>query len=281
MSNYSRLWSSANPGYLIFLIDQSGSMNGQFEGGKTKAEFTAMVINRTIQDIINDNASGNEVKPRVFISLIGYGNSINDVRSDYLNEFAENPLRIEKVKKKVPDGAGGLVEIEEEMPVFLEPVADGLTPMADAFDFAKELIEGWVNKNPETPAPVIINVSDGAPYTGKNPNDNKEDIKETIQKANDILNISTSDGNVLIFNVHIGDGQEKIAFPVNESELNNNVMAELLFNISSAVPDSYRQNGQKFDLNINKNAKGFIANADATELTQFISFGSSGGDFRG
>lgn len=34
MSNNSKQWSTANPGYIIFLIDQSGSMGGDYSDGK-------------------------------------------------------------------------------------------------------------------------------------------------------------------------------------------------------------------------------------------------------
>ena len=145
--NNSKQWSSATPGYIIFLVDQSGSMQETYADGKTRAQFTSLVINRTINELVNTNMDGEKVKDRVFISLIGYGLSVEDVRSDYLSEFADNPLRIEKIKKKVSDGGGGLVEIEEQMPIFIEPKADGLTPMAEALDFAKELIEGWLQKS--------------------------------------------------------------------------------------------------------------------------------------
>jgi hypothetical protein len=116
--NNSKQWSSATPGYIIFLVDQSGSMGEDYTGGKNKAEFTALVINRTINDLIFTNSAGDKIKDRVFISIIGYGgqggNSVDDIRSDYLSAFADSPLRTEKVKKKVSDGAGGLVEIERK-----------------------------------------------------------------------------------------------------------------------------------------------------------------------
>ena len=89
--NNSKQWSSATPGYIIFLVDQSGSMGEDYTGGKNKAEFTALVINRTINDLIFTNSAGDKIKDRVFISIIGYGgqggNSVDDIRSDYLSAF--------------------------------------------------------------------------------------------------------------------------------------------------------------------------------------------------
>ncbi len=277
----SKQWSSATPGYIIFLVDQSGSMKENYRDGKTKAEYTALVINRTINTLIFTNAAGEKIKDRVFISLIGYGgkggNSVEDLRSDYLSKFADVPIRIEKIKKKVPDGAGGLVEVEEEMPIFLEPLANGLTPMGDAIDFAKQLIEGWIQKKPDNPAPIIINVSDGMPYNGNQSNPTEE-MDKTLIAANSIMSIITNDGNPLIFNAHIGaDGGKKIELAENESELGGDEMAQILFKISSKVPDAYKAAAMKQELNVKENSKGFVSNAEPETLIKFINFGSSGG----
>jgi hypothetical protein len=51
----SKQWSSKTPGYIIFLVDQSGSMSETYPEKRNKAAFTAMVINRTISELININ----------------------------------------------------------------------------------------------------------------------------------------------------------------------------------------------------------------------------------
>lgn len=281
MSNSnSKQWSSATPGYIIFLVDQSGSMSEPYAEGKSKAEYTALVINRTINELINTNMDGDKVKDRVFISIIGYGgkggNSVDDVRSDYLSTFADNPARIEKLRKKVSDGAGGLIEIDEEMPVFIEPLANGYTPMGDAFGFAKQLIEGWLKKRPENPAPVIINVSDGLPYDGV---DEEQEAGKALNTANEIMNVQTTDGNPLIFNAHIGNGLAEAGFEQDESELNDGE-AKYLFSISSKIPEAYKAAAKKHDLNVKTNSRGFVSNAKPETLIKFINFGSSAGSDR-
>ena len=281
--NNSKQWSSATPGYIIFLVDQSGSMGEDYTGGKNKAEFTALVINRTINDLIFTNSAGDKIKDRVFISIIGYGgqggNSVDDIRSDYLSAFADSPLRTEKVKKKVSDGAGGLVEIEEEMAIYLEPTCprNGLTPMSEALDFAKQLIEGWFSKKPDNPAPVIINVSDGMPFTGSNP---MEDIEKTISVANSIMNINTNDGNPIIFNVHLGQPPfNESKFESSESKISDEE-GKLLFKISSKVPETYREAARKHEFVTSEDSRGFVSNAGPETLIKFINFGSSGGTDR-
>jgi hypothetical protein len=183
---------------------------------------------------------------------------------------------MEPVTKKVPDGAGGLVDQNDELPIFLEPLFNGLTPMASAMEFVQELIKGWIQKKPDNPAPVIINISDGMPYNGNQANP-EEERDNTIKAAIDLMNISTNDGYPLLFNVHISASGNAITFPESESELQNNEMAQLLFKISSKVPDAYKEAASKLQLNVKQNSKGFIANADPVTLIKFINFGSTGG----
>ena len=279
MTNYSKQWSTATPGYLIFLIDQSSSMERSWIGENTFAKYTADVINQTINELIATNAAGETVKNRVFISLIGYGgdHSIDNLRSDYLSSYAENPIRVENFTKKVSDGANGWVNMEIEMPIFLEPKASGITPMSGAFWLAKRLIQGWIQKKNDNPVPVIINVSDGRPEGGS-PELNKVEIEQSISIANDIMRLQTLDGYPLIFNVHIAKNATEIKFPEYEFELNGDPMAEFLFKISSAVPNVYKQAAKDLNLkSIGDNAKGFISNASPDTLLKFINFGSSGG----
>lgn len=281
--NNSKQWSSATPGYIIFLVDQSGSMSENYTGGNNKAEFTALVINRTINDLIFTNSAGDKIKDRVFISIIGYGgqggNSVEDIRSDYLSAFADSPLRTEKIKKKISDGAGGLVEIEEEMAIYLEPTCprNGLTPMAEALEFAKQLIEGWISKKPDNPAPVVINVSDGMPYTGTNGID---DTEKAISLANSIMSISTNDGNPILFNVHLGQPPfNESKFESSESKITDE-QGKLLFKISSKVPQTYREAARKHEFVTLEDSRGFVSNAGPETLIKFINFGSSGGTDR-
>ncbi len=277
MTNYNTLWSSATPGLIIFLIDQSASMQEEFINGKNKAEFTAAVINETINDLILQCSSGNVVKDCLFFSLIGYGgkggNSDDDVRSGYIGSFADNPLRFETVTKKISDGEGNFIEIEEEIPIFIEPTCpeNGLTPMAEAFEFAQRLIAAWMEKKPDNPAPVVINISDGFPFTGND--DEEEEIRRTASKAYEIMSMQMNDGNPLVFNIHLGIGLE-CRFEESSLELPDE-NARFLFSISSKVPRAYKEVGKRYDFDIRPNSRGFISNASPDSFIKFISFGSS------
>jgi hypothetical protein len=274
MSDNSKKWDLATPGYILFLVDQSGSMKEYYPEKGNKAVFTAVVINRTISELIHSNVFGKEVKNKVFISIIGYGgsggDSIDEIRSDYLSLYSEKPLRIECGKQKVSDENGGLVEINVENPIFIEPVANGLTPMGRALGFARTLIESWMSTQPDHPAPVIINVSDGMPYS-----DQTDEEAKSIAEAAAIMALSCRDGHPLIFNAHIGNSPQKCICSASESELPDK-QAKFLFRISSKIPDSYKEAARKLDLMVQDDSRGFVSNADPETFLKFINFGSSG-----
>lgn len=220
--NYEAQWSSAHPGLLVILLDQSGSMLSPMNGvNETRTVYATKAVNRVINSIINKNFYKDKPKNRAFISVIGYNHDVNDIASDYIQNLAKNPKRIDTIKKKVPDDAGGLVETTEEMPIWVDPIdKDGATNMKGAFELAKDIVNKWLSQNTDVlaPAPVIVNVSDGVPYyEGKDPS---ICMNETEQVVEEIKKISNADGNVLIFNACIGDGSRSV-FPTKEEELSD------------------------------------------------------------
>lgn len=267
-------WSSATPGLLVILIDQSGSMLQSYEGGETRTVFATKVINRVINDIIENNFNGDKPKNRCFISVIGYNHEVKELCSGYLTDLYENPIRVESVKKKIHDGAGGLIEIETKMPIWVDPITeDGATNMKGAFLMAKQLVEKWIEDKPQNPAPVIINISDGVPYyDGRNV---EECMQETIQVAKEIKNLSNADGNVLLFNAEISSGKFPIKYPNDKAEVSfAGKEAEFLFEITSIIPDGFEGAAIKYKLPIKENSRGCIFNADGENLIKLIDFGS-------
>lgn len=273
MANNEKQWSSASPGFLLILLDQSGSMMENYED-TTRTEFATRAVNKLIDNIIQKNFDGDAPKNRCFISVIGYNQNVKNLKSGWLKDLDASPLRYETLKKKTPDGAGGIVEMEVKQPVWIEPIDhDGTTNMLGAFQLAKDLVVKWMTDNPEGPAPVIINISDGVPYyNGKDPRDC---MKETVSLANEIMALSNSDGNVLIFNAQI-DNVPNVVFPSNRSELTQEA-GQFLFDITSEVPESYKNAAKKNELPTKEGSRGCIFGADGVQLIQLIDFGSSKG----
>lgn len=268
-------WSSATPGLLIILLDQSGSMMSDYDGtGMTRTKFATLAVNKVIDNIIQKNFDGYAPKNRCFISVIGYNHNVKELCSGWLKDLDAKPLRYETLKKKTPDGTGGLVEVEVKQPVWVEPIdRDGATNMFGAFQLAKDLVEKWMTDNADGPAPVIINISDGVPYyEGKDPRDC---MKETVALANEIKSLSNNDGNVLIFNAQI-DNVPTIVFPAERNEITQEA-GQFLYDITSEVPESYKAAAVKNELPTKNGSRGCIFGADGVQLIQLIDFGSSKG----
>lgn len=276
MARNEKQWSSATPGLLIILLDQSGSMLQQYEGSDTRTVFASRAVNKVIDNIIQKNFDGDVPKNRCFISVIGYNHNVKELTSGWLKDLDAKPLRYEQLKKKMSDGAGGIVEIDVKQPVWVEPITtDGATNMYGAFQLAKQLAEKWIADNADNPAPVIINISDGVPYyDGKDP---RICMQETTSLAKEIMNLSNEDGNVLIFNAQIDNkGNSAIVFPNDRNKLSQEE-AQFLFDITSEVPTSYKDAAAKNELPVDVGSRGCIFNADGVQLIQLIDFGSTKG----
>lgn len=273
MANNEMQWSSATPGLLVILIDQSGSMTLNYDGNDSRSEFASKAVNRVINTLVQKNFDGKKPKDRCYVVVIGYDEDAHKIVSGYLTELDGNPLRIASIKKKVSNGEGGVVEIDTKLPIWVEPIyEDNYTNMMAAFEMANGIVRKWIQDKPNHPAPVIINISDGMPYDGRKI---EECMSETVDIVNKIKGLDTADGKVQIFNAMIGDGNTVI-FPKTQSELAS-VEAQFLYEISTEIPEAYRGAAEKNELKYEAGARGAIYNADAEHLVKLIDFGSSKG----
>jgi hypothetical protein len=252
------------PGLLIISIDQSQSMTDPYEG-TSKQDFAALAANRCIYEIMNACRSGEIIKDRCHIGVIGYGQNTDLLLGGRPSELEKEKKRMQVLKKKVPDGAGGLVEIEQKLPIYIEPQAENGTPMEKGFDLVGDLAEAWISENPNNFPPVVINITDGEP----------NDASKTERSAQRLLNLRTSDGNLLLLNAHIAvSAGQQIALPSNENGLPNEY-ARLLFRISSVLPEPMVNAARNAGFAPDPGARGFVMNAGAENLTKLLVFGSA------
>jgi hypothetical protein len=270
---YSAEISRSNPTAFLILIDQSYSMSEPFGRGMgSKAEEAARVVNRILTEFTIKCAKGDDQIYDYFdVGVLGYGGSVGNAFSGPLggslfqpiSGVGNNPLRLDTLSKKVPDGAGGLVEETVSMPVWIDVKTDGHTPMCGAFQLARDAVSGWVNGHQSAFPPTVINITDGESTDG-NPSG----------VARDIAAIETSDGPVLLFNCHISaSNAESQLFPASSADLPNRE-AEMLFETSSILPPKHLELAQSAGVEATAGSRGFAFNADLVDLTIFLEVGT-------
>lgn len=214
--------------------------------------------------------AGEKIKDRCHIGVIGYGTSDPSGASLLVagraSEIQGQVKREERLKKKEPDGAGGLVEVEHIQPIWVEAEAIAMTPMDAGFHLAAELVEAWTRDNPNNFPPIVINVTDGVP----------NDEKAARDAAQRLMGFGTTDGTTLIFNAHIGDEHSgEIKLPASEAGLPNQY-ARFLYDISSPIPPTLTAAAElAFETKLPAGSRGFVMNAGAETLTKLIVFGST------
>jgi uncharacterized protein YegL len=262
---YNELLSSSKPGLIIICIDQSGSMADSYTSGN-KAEFAAKAVNRVIAEIIAACTDQEMIKDRCHIAVIGYGASTSVLFLNKVSELAQNQ-NTESLKKKVYDNAGGLIEVDDIMRVFVNPVASGGTPMAEAFREAYNGAEKFIGKNPNSFPPIVINITDGEP----------NDMGSAKVEAQKLTQLKTSNGNLILMNAHISNSSAgKIELPNNNSGIQGNSYAEFLYDISTVLPDKLAEKARDAGFNVQTDARGFVFNADAETLIKLLNFGTVG-----
>lgn len=260
---YQESFSSANPGLILILIDQSASMRDPY-GNSDKANTAAIAVNKVVEEIILACTNGNVIKDRCFVGAIGYGTNVEIIFLDKASGLAKNP-NITTNKKKISDGAGGLVEVDQVERVFVTPTANGGTPMAEAFQQAYEGVQKFISTRPDCFPPTVINITDGEP----------NDFATATMEAKKLAQLKTSDGNVIILNAHISNASAgKIELPSNDSGFSSDKFAQFLFDISTVLPEPLAVSAKAEGFNVQPGARGFVYNADVETLIKLLDFGS-------
>jgi uncharacterized protein YegL len=244
------------PGLIVILIDQSGSMLDRYDGHTLKQDVVALVVNHCIYEIVNACKSGEIIEDRCYVGVIGYGQVTKPLLGGYPSKLHLQVKRKEILKKKIPDGAGGFIEIDTELPIWIEPEADNGTPMDKAFDLCTELVKPWIKEHPNDFPPIIVNITDGEP--------NNAEAAES--SAEGLRSLATKDGNVLLLNAHIADSAaQEIRLPGDETGLPN--PSRLLYRMSSILPKPMLDAARNVGFAPDHDARGLVINATTQTLT--------------
>ncbi|PWF54858.1 hypothetical protein [Massilia glaciei] len=275
---YEAQITRSHPTAFLFVVDQSGSMSDKMASGRSKAEFVADALNKIVMDLVIRCTKAEGVRDYFEIGVVGYGgNGVGNGFSGNLgacvlnpiSAIEQNPVRVEDRKKKMDDGAGGVLETSVKFPVWFEPKASGGTPMRDGLTRAAEELVAWCDAHPDCYPPTILHVTDGESSDG-----DPEEI------ATHLSQIRTNDGAVLILNLHVSSLRaDTIRFPSSVTGLPDDY-AKLLFRMSSQLPEHLITVAQGKGYIVGSESRGFMFNADAPEIVDFFDIGTRASQLR-
>ncbi|BDU68700.1 hypothetical protein GETHOR_08010 [Geothrix oryzae] len=258
---------------MLFLVDQSTSMAERVTAPKTpdlsKARSVANLFNKLVWDLILANSKGEEVLDRCHVGVITYGHTGARTAPGFsglmpLPALATSPNREEIQITPRYDGIGGFVDVEVRLPVWLDPMAYGKTPMCSAFQMAKALLDPWVQTHPGSCPPIVFNISDGIATDG-----------DPLADMQALQNLSTATGPTLVFNILLaGVDRPTIAWPTDSQAVEAGPLRGMIEG-SSALPNSMRlRANQAFGLHLQEGARGVVINAGILDLVRLLDIGS-------
>jgi hypothetical protein len=272
--SYEAEISRTNPSCFIFLVDQSASMVDPIGGEVkvSKADVVADALNRLLTELAIRCAKEEGVRDYFHVAVLGYGG--RSVQSAFggalqgqdlvpISLVADHPLRVDQRTKLKSDGAGGVIELKTDFPVWVEPLANGATPMCQALTNARNLAAAWIAEHARGFPPIALNLTDGEANDG-----------DPVEHAQQLRQLRTDDGGVLLFNLHISDaGGSPITFPADASVLPN-VYARSLFEMSSELPPHMCAYAAQKHYDIKEGSRGFVYNSDIVSVVQFLDIGT-------
>jgi hypothetical protein len=273
--SHERRIDRLSPGLIVFLVDQSESMSALLPGsGVSKAQAVADQINRLIYELILRSVKSPREPPRAYFyaAVVGYssapdgsplvghcltGSSAHPMGLLSTTELAANPLRIDHVAGAAP---GQTINA----PIWLDPIARGGTPMCRALNVAGSICAWWVEQYPAAFPPVLVNLTDGDSTDG-----------DPAVWGRRLRGLQSEDGGVLLFNINLSERPSMPSlFPADPADLPS-AGAELLFEMSSPLPESMLASARSLGLPVTPGSRGFAYNADLRTLVAFLNVGTS------
>ncbi len=257
--------TSTNPCLLVYMIDQSKSMEESFGNANySKSIEVANAINDILYEVgLRCYESSGELKNRFEVAIIGYGIDSNAVRSAWqgnlanrwvlsVNEFFKNPI-------------GNL----NEKPFWIRPYAVHDTPMTKAFENAYRLCQDWIQwgNHRDCHPPIIINITDGEAT------DAGSSFRSLIGQVDKLKSLNTNFGNAFVLNIHISSnaGERKL-FPSRIESTDK--FSRLLFDLSSPLNSNMIRIAQSLGYNVHDGSKGYVFNGNASDLLNFLNIGT-------
>lgn len=273
---YERRVDRNNPSCLIFLVDQSASMKEQIVGAPvSKAAALAEQLNGLLYELIQRSTKSLNEPPRPYfaIAVIGYrteadgrpvvGSVLQIPNATgplaWTTDLANNPLRLDERQRTPGDPSQKFV-----VPVWVDALSSGGTPVCSAIDQAGRIARSWVDRYPDSFPPIVINLSDGESTDG-----------DPSEWATRLCGMATNDGNVLFFNLDLSSSNAQPALFPSAPQGDWNKFSRLMFEMSSPLPDVMLTAARAQGFAAPAGARGFGLNADFRSVVTFLNVGTS------
>lgn len=226
----------------LLLLDTSGSMQDiiEYDGRiMTKGQSMVDAANRILQELYFRAHRDGEIRNYYDVAVISY--SGRGVISLLGGDDPFIPIT------ELSGNSGGWIDLKCLTPlnapdeyhgssITLSP--EGYTPMYETLYITHELIKEWCNRpeNYDSAPPSVYNISDGHATDG--------DFKDIRYMSEKIMSLSTNDGNVLMFNIHLSSmpQNQKILFPTEEElRKHPNAFFRAMALASSPMPEHFRE----------------------------------------
>ncbi len=292
---YEQKATEEHPTLLIILIDQSTSMerilavDEKNDEAYSLSRMAKIMTDNVLYEILRKNTGGTALKEKIEVAVIGYGLTVHTaIPPVNLSEYPIGVKKIEEVSEKSEPPPSPDELFPRSKLSWVEAREDGLTPMVAAFEEAKKILEKWIPSHMSSNPPIVLNLTDGLP-TDDLPYRNMieqgfiDDLSKTslISKAEEIKQLETNFGNVLIANGHTtAERMTEILYPVNSSEVERvDPLGLLFFEMSSIIPEPFRKlgNNEPFNMDLKYNARMFLYNGNVVSILNFVRFGSTAG----
>ncbi len=245
----------------------------------TKAEMVASVTNDLIAELIERSRRSEGIRDYYDVAVVGYsGDGVNSMlgHESYLSiaQIAQMEVEYRDVEREYMLSDGSARLFRHHLRSWIEAKACGSTPMYEALLSVNEIVEEWSSKEQNWGSfpPIIFNITDG-----ESTDCDYEDIVEISSK---IKAQATSDGEALLFNVHIASmlSKRSLLFPSLEeiaqwSESPRS--AQSLYRAASPLPPLFREafcdlRGGRYEGEV----KAMSFNCSVSELVTLLNIGS-------
>lgn len=141
--------------------------------------------------------------------------------------------------------------------------------MCESFILAAEELANWCDNHLDSFPPIIINITDGEPTDG-----------DPLPIAEKIKQLSTNDGQVLVFNVHITTSSSHEFVYIDSEIALPNDNAKRLFKMSSLLTPDMQNLAALAGFKVNADSRGYSYNANITSLISFLDIGTRASNLR-